>query len=343
MNARIFTARPACLLAFLPLMATFASAQNTTTPTAPAQSQPSTEALSYPHQERARELGETLYNTWRLAMQRRDEQAWQKVTPRSRQQKVRNLVRSMKGKMSEDFFGEEAKSLPMLENFRFIGAIAGAQRRTMNLVYLGRLLVAEEQTQTVAYVLYFVDETGKGTWTFDQSRFVSLEHLPEYATRLSKKEVEVLRDVELFHPYASVPAVPTLVGDPQLLGKVFLDIPGRAVTMKINGVSTHEFHDERRADVILGGLRRGENTVNYTINDADGAPRDSFAIGIFVMPEKEGMQPTVVFEHILDAKDKAKGGSFTFYIGNSHLASMDQSYKGPRSAPFRPVPLKKKK
>ncbi len=275
-------------------------------------------------------------------MQRRDEQAWQKVTPRSRQQKVRNLVRSMKGKMSEDFFGEEAKSLPMLENFRYIGAIAGAQQRSMNLIYLGRLLVGEDESQPVAYVLYFVDETGKGMWTFDQSRFISLQHLPDYATRLSKKDVTVLREVELFHPYASVPKVPALVGDPDLLGKVFLDIPGRAVTMKINGVSTHEFHDERRADVILGGLRRGQNTIEYTVSDTDGAPRDSFAIGLFVMPEKEGDQPAVVFEHILDAKDKAKGGSFTFYIGNSHLASMDPSYTGPRSAPFRPVPLKKK-
>ncbi len=343
MNAQILTANRAFLLTLFSLMIPSVGAQSATASPPPAQAQTAADTLSYPHQERARELGETLYNTWRLAMQRRDEQAWQKVTPRSRQQKVRNLVRSMKGKMSEDFFSEEAKSLPMLENFRFIGAIAGAQRRTMNLVYLGRLLVGEDETQTVAYVLYFIDETGKGAWTFDQSRFVSLEHLPDYATRLSKKDVEVLRDVELFHPYATVPAVPTLVGDPQLVGKVFLDIPGRAVTMKINGVSTHEFHDERRADVILGGLRRGENTINYTINDADGAPRDSFAIGLFVMPEKEGNQPAVVFEHILDAKDKAKGGSFTFYIGNSHLASMDPNYKGPRSAPFRPVPLKEKK
>ncbi len=288
-------------------------------------------------------MGESLYNTWRLSMSRRDEQGWQSVTPRSRQMRVRNLVRSMHGTMAKDFFGDEAKQLPMLENFRFIGAIAGAGRRTMNLVYLGRLQVAQNKSQAVAYVLYLVDESGKGRWTFDQSRFISLEHTPKYAARLSKKDVTLLRDVELFHPYPSVPAIPQPVGAPELLGKIFVDSPGRKVDIKINGVSPHEFYDERRADVILGGLKKGKNTVSYTISNVAGAPRSSFAIGLFVMPTVAGHQPSVVFEHILDAKMKAQGGSFTFYVGNSLLAPMNPDYKGPRAAPFRPVPLKKKK
>ncbi len=299
--------------------------------------------LSFPHQERARELGERLYNSWRLSMSRRDEVAWRKVTPRSRQQRVLNLVRSMNGTLSHDFFGEEAKQLPMLEQFRYIGAIAGANRRTMNLVYLGRLQVAEGKSQPVAYVLYLVDESGRGGWTFDKSRFISLEHTPKYTTRLSKRDLSLLREVELFHPYKALPPVTASVGTPQLIAKVFADTPGRVVDIKINGVSTHEFYNERRADVILGGLKKGENTVSYTIANVDGAPRNTFAIGLFVMPTRAGQKPAVVFEHILDSKMKAQGGSFTFHIGNSLLATMNPEYKGPRAAPFRPVPLKKKK
>ncbi len=318
----------------LPLVPLLAVTQNS--PSAPA-------GLSFPHQQRARELGERLYNSWRLSMSRRDEVAWRKVTPRSRQQRVLNIVRSMNGTLAHDFFGEEAKQLPMLENFRYIGAIAGANRRTMNLIYLGRLQVAQGKSQAVAYVLYLVDESGRGHWTFDQSRFISLEHTPKYATRLSKKDLSLLREVELFHPYKSVPAVPSAVGSPQLIAKIFADTPGRVVDIKINGVSTHEFYNERRADVILGGLKKGANTVSYTIANVEGAPRNTFAIGLFVMPTRADQQPAVVFEHILDSKMKASGGSFTFHIGNSLLATMNPAYKGPRAAPYRPVPLKKKK
>ncbi len=339
MNISILTASKASFLSFLSLLYLPSTLEANTAAPAPD----AVPSVSYPQQERARELGESLYNTWRLSMQRHDEQAWQRVTPRSRQQKVRNLVRSTKGTLQKDFFGEEAKELPMLENFRYIGAIAGAQRRTMNLVYLGRLLVGTDESQAVAYVLYFVDETGKGKWTFDQSRFVSLEHLPEYAKRLSKKDVEVLKEVKLFHPYESVPTVPSPVGSPELIAKIFLDTPGREVDLKVNGISAHNFYDERRADVVLGGLRVGDNTISYTISDVEGAPRDSFAIGLFIMPEQEGKQPAVVFEHILDANDQAKGGSYTFTVSRSQLASMDPKYKGPRAAPFRPVPLKKNK
>ncbi len=311
-------------------------------PAAPAAT-PAAPKLVKPDQKAARELTESIYNTWRLSMSRGDEGTWESVTPRSRQVRVRNIVRSNKGTMRDDFFGKNAEQLPPLENFRFIGALANADRRCMSVTYLGKLQTQEGQApQPVVYVLYFVDETGKNRWTFDQSRFFSLENLAPIAERLAAKDDKVLMDEELFHPYKQVPAVPRACGMPEIVAQVFVDSPGRNIIMTINGEGPYDFYDERRADIILGGLKKGVNVIQYEIKDVDGAPRDSMAIGLFLMPEAEGQRPSVVYEHILDSKDKAKGGSFTFSIGNSHLAMRNPSYTGPKPAPFRPVPLKKK-
>ncbi len=112
--------------------------------------------------------------------------------------------------------------------------------------------------------------------------------------------------------------------------------------MKINGISVHQFEDERRADVISGGLRRGKNTISYTITTNDKLEHPTMAIGLFVMPETPGNHPVCVFDHILDATDTAKGGEFSFTISNEHIASMNPSFTGNAPQPFHAVPLRKK-
>lgn len=96
------------------------------------------------------------------------------------------------------------------------------------------------------------------------------------------------------------------------------------------------------ADVISGGLKRGRNTISYTIRDREGLKRPGMGIGIFVMPETPGNTPVCVFDHFLDASDTANGGSFTFTIENAHIASMNPKFKGEKPAPYHAVPLKAK-
>ena len=170
----------------------------------------------------------------------------------------------------------------------------------------------------------------------------NLSRLPEVRERLHRGDLSVLEEQDGFHPYAALPEVPAACGRPQLIGKVFVDAPGRAIDMKINGISVHSFDDERRADVISGGLRRGQNTISYTIRTHEKMEHPSMAIGLFVMPETPGNRPVCVFDHILDATDTAKGGEFSFEIRNENIASMNPAYKGKAPQPFHAVPLKGK-
>lgn len=310
--------------------------------TAAAQSPQPEDAASVivPNQEKARQVAETVYNSWRLSMIRGNEQAWRNSTCKSRQMKVRNLIISQRGRFPRDFFSE-VQEAPNIDNFIYVGSLLGCKGNTMACTYVGKLQLGDGTPRENAYVIELVNEQGK--WKLDQTRFFDLSQTPDVKKRLYNRDINLLKEQDGFLPYSQIPAVPAACRAPELIGKVFVDCPGRNIEMTINGVSVHEFDDERRADIISGGLKRGENTITYKIKDRDGLKRPTMAIGLFVAPETPGNTGVCVFDHILDETDKADGGSFTFYISNDHIASMNPKFTGTQPEPYHAVPLKKKK
>lgn len=273
-------------------------------------------------------------------MIRGNEQAWRSVTSTSRQIKVRNMIISRKGAFPRDFFSR-IQEAPKLESFRYIGSLVGCGGRTMACTYIGMLQLGDNApARENAYVLLFVNENGK--WKLDQTRFFDLSRIPNVQSRLEARDLKVLQEHDGFHPYTSLPAVPRICSAPELIGQIFVDCPGRSVDVTINGISPHDFNDERRADFVSGGLKRGSNTISYTIRDNENQPHPSMAIGLFVMPETKGNRPVCVFDHILDANDNAQGGSFTFTISNEQIASMNPKHTDKTPRPFHAVPMKPK-
>lgn len=320
----------------VPALCEFASAQQS----APSLS-PATPLFHVPDQKQARTIAETIYNTWRVAMMQGNENAWRNATTQSRQVKVRNLIISQKGRYPQDIFRDQPAP-PALENFAYVGALAGPTNRTLAATYLGKVQLGEKgKSEMNALVLEFVHEGGK--WRYDQSRFFNLARLPQVEKRLRNGELTVLQEQDGFHPYTEAPKAPPACPYPQLIGKVFADVQGREIDMRINGISLHHFADERRADVISGGLKRGLNTISYTIRTKDAKQQSDMAIGLFVMPETPGNKAVCVFDHIIDPGDEAAGGTFTFSITNEMISSMNPKYRGTPPQPFHAVPLKTKK
>ena len=301
---------------------------------------PPTPAYVKPNQQMAKEIAETVYNTWRIGMMRANEQAWASATTAARRTKIRNMVVSERKQFPQDFFSKQPPP-PQLEHFTYVGSIAGCGNRTMACTFVGKLQLGEKGTLAEnAMVIELVNEGGK--WKLDQTRFFNLANLPDVKKRLHARDLSVLQEQDSFHPYDKLPAIPPACGTPQLIGKVFVDAPGREIEMRINGVSLHEFYDERRADIIAGGLRRGQNTISYTIKDNAGMQHPTLGIGLFVMPETPGNHPVCVFDHILDAKDPARGGTFTFNVTNEQIASMNPAFQRAKPQPYHVVPLKPK-
>ncbi len=301
------------------------------------QQQQAPASFGTPDQQKAKETADIVYNTWRLSMIRGSEPAWRSATTSSRQVKVRNLILSQRGDFPRDFFNNQPEP-PRLENFRFVGALTGCNGRTMAATYVGKLQLGDGKATENAHVLEFVFENGK--WKFDQSRFFDLSRLPDVRRRLQARDLSILREQDGFQPYSAIPRTPAACRAPELIGKVFVDCPGRTVRMSINGISEHEFGNERRADVVSGGLKRGQNTISYTISTNAGEDHPAMAIGIFVMPETPGNRPVCVFDHILDAQDAANGGNITFTIENAHIASMNPNFTGKAPEAHHAVPLK---
>lgn len=320
------------------IVAGTSAAQQSATPT--DTQQVAQGGMVLPDQEKARSIAETTYNTWRLSIQRGDANAWRGCTSLARQMKVRNMIVSQRGNFPQDFF-RGSQNPPLLDNFRYVGALSGCGGRTMAATYIGRMKLGDAAVRENAFVLEFVYESGK--WRLDQTRFFDLSRIPNVLQRLQKRDLSVLSDQDGFHPYRAIPVAPPACGRPELIGKVFVDCPGRAISMRINGISAHDFDDERRADTISGGLKRGANTITYTIRPSTNEQEHpSMGIGIFVMPETEGNKPVCVFDHILDAKDEASGGTFTFTVTQQHIASMHPQFRGPAPQPTHAVPLKPK-
>ncbi len=316
---------------------TFAQEQGQATSTPP---ESAAQGIIMPNQQKAREVAETVYNTWRLSVQRGDSSGWAASTTASRRMKVHNLIISERGEFPRDFF-RSAQSAPMLENFRYVGALGGCGGKTLAVTYIGKMKLGDAAAKENAFVLEFVQEGGK--WKLDQTRFFDLSKLPAVLKRLQARDLSVLKEQDGFYPYPAVPAVPPACGKPELIGKLFVDAPGRAIDLRINGLSIHEFDNERRADTVSGGLKRGQNTITYTIRDsAYEKEKPSMAIGVFVMPETPGNKPVCVFDHILGEGDAAQGGTFNFTITPEQIASMNPQSKTPAPQPFHAVPLKQK-
>ncbi|MCD8070207.1 MAG: hypothetical protein LUE08_02325 [Akkermansiaceae bacterium] len=298
--------------------------------------------LRVPDQEKARETVETVYSTWRQSMINHNYQAWKETTSESRQVRVRNLAVSEKREFPRSLF-EQQPIPPSLVQLKYVGALGGPSGGTLAATYYGRVdMGLGDGGGRNALVLLFVHERGK--WRYDQQRLFNLSHLPQVKERLARGDFSVLKEQDGFHPYPSSPPVPPLCRAPQLIGKVFVDAPGRRVTMTINGVSRHEFEDCRMAETISGGLLRGRNTITYSIDSLNGKNTGNpLGIGLFVMPETVGNQPAVCFEHVCDEKDAPQGGSFTFTVSEDMIRSMNPRSGVAKPAPFRPVPLKTKK
>lgn len=299
-------------------------------------------SLRVPDREQARNEAETVYSTWRQSMINHNYAAWTESTSESRQVKVRNLAISEKREFPRTLF-DQKEAMPPLSKLKYIGALGGPHGDTLAATYYGSVDMGRGiRSADGALVLLFVYERGK--WKYDQSRFFDLSHLPQVKARLARGDASVLQEQDGFHPYATPPATPPLCRAPQLIGKVFVDAPDRKITMTVNGTSQHVFENCRMAEVISGGLKRGRNTISYTIEPIKGKTTGvPMAIGLFVMPETVGNTPATCFEHICDEKDTPHGGTYTFTVTEDMIRAMNPKAQVPRPAPFRPVPLKPKK
>lgn len=210
------------------------------------------------------------YLRWADAMRRGDADAWARETSPLRQRELRNEVVSRGETFPAALFRADLAP-PSLDGLRLIATRSSAV--ACHLFYLGKVDFGLEVDDIPdgLLLLRFLHEDEQ--WRFNSLSYYPLAAEPELTAALRAGRLDVLRGPE-FAPPEQLPAVVAEVdGPPELIAQLYLRSPFHRVQLRVNGVDhTYEVSGATGAEPVIGGLRRGANTVMFGIEELPGVP-----------------------------------------------------------------------
>ncbi len=85
-----------------------------------------------------------------------------------------------------------------------------------------------------------------------------------------------------FQPAPQLPPIPQPVNMPEFIAEVWVDATGYEVTVEVNGHPSGTFTNIRTSELVMGGVRPGQNAIRLTtklLENAEGAsPKVEVAI-----------------------------------------------------------------
>jgi hypothetical protein len=263
------------------------------------------------------ELIET-YRAWRQAMVRKDARLWQRFTAPHRQAEIRNRVISEKRAFPAAVFQTPTQP-PALEGLDCL--YVSRQGPTAKASFFGPIDfgVGGQPTDNLLVLSFVIADR---RWTYDQAEFVNLAALPEVRRELAAGKLDYLKQTPECQASGRVPRTPPAAPAPAVIAKVYAFCPGREVEVQINGLSRHRFANEKTAEIVIGGARRGRNEVTYRTEKLDGAQGDeAFALRVYLMSEIPGTKPIIAFERVAQEGQPVKA------LESDHFAVADRELK----------------
>jgi hypothetical protein len=255
---------------------------------------------------------ETVYETWRNSMIQKDAQAWAKITATHRQMTVRNRLNSERRAFPQAVFNVPAAP-PALAGLRAVQI--EEKGLTAKCIYFGKIdfAVGGNPTENLITIDFVKEKSG---WKYDIAEFVSLVALPEVRAELAKGDLSYIQKTTAFRPTGIVPPTPAAVPLAKYIGKVYIFCPGRSANVTVNNISPHSLGNAKDAQLILGGLRDGENTISYELKDLPGASQnEALCLRVYVFSQFEGVKPIKLFEYqVEEGKNATLKGSHTFTL-----------------------------
>lgn len=246
------------------------------------------------------------YSNWKRAMIAKDLRGWNAHTSRYRQIMTRNLIVSQKRDWPRSLFAVPIQP-PDVDLLRLIEAKAVGN--VGRLVYFGPVdfRVSEEQPPNSIFMLYFLREGGE--WKFDRTRYFNLTGNERVAKMSSNGNFEFLSEVDFAMP-AEAPAMPALCPAPFYVGHLRIVSVGYRTNARFNAFHDTIIDDTVSTEVIIGGIRRGPNTLKLKVDGATGALKGSpgerrFEVAVYVNSSERDRPRIRVFH--LDPGDKVQG------------------------------------
>jgi hypothetical protein len=203
------------------------------------------------------------YDSWRAAVQKKDFEAWRRATVYARQITTKNLIVSQRQEFPKAIFNFPVQ-FPPLDTLRLLGARRKGD--TAAAVYFGRVdfgLGVNPVPESIL-ITRFVFE--RRAWRYDSSTVMNLETSPGLKRNSEKGDLAFLDDAP-FAPSGVVPPVPDQCGLPDYVADVHIVALGHKAKVSINGISNHSVEDNVGTEVVIGGLKKGENRIELEMEE----------------------------------------------------------------------------
>lgn len=222
---------------------------------------------------------EGVFNRWRIAIQSDNSAAWEESTAYSRQIEIRNRIVSQKLPFPGALFADPIGA-PSLDGLIALGVLSTGNTATST--YFGKANFGDAEGVAIAdnlLVLHFLKEEGR--WKFDNLRIVRIGGDAELLLQIRNSDFSFLSGIE-FQPAPQLPPVPQPVNTPEFIAEVWVDATGYEVTVEVNGHPTGTFTNLKTTELVMGGVRSGQNSIRLTtrlLENAGGAsPKVEVAI-----------------------------------------------------------------
>jgi hypothetical protein len=239
---------------------------------------------------------ESAYEAWRVAMAESDLAKWESSTAFSRQIETRNQIVSQKAPFPQALFDDPVET-PSLGGLIALGVLSTGDTATST--YFGKANFGSEPGVEITdnlLVLHFIREDGR--WKFDSLRLVKLGNDGEILLQIRNSDFSFLQGDE-FQPAAQVPPVPQPVETPALVAEAWIDATGYEVKISVNGFPTGTFKNIKASELVMGGVRKGQNSVKIEtrlLENTEGAS-PKVEVAIYATEDPAG-QATRVYHYL---------------------------------------------
>jgi hypothetical protein len=231
-------------------------------------------------QDLATEL-ESCYRRWSAAGVSGDLVTWRDESSQTSYQRTLNGLISMKERLSPQTLQNLASFQPDLAGYTWVGVNEGPQTAVM--VYFG----AGKDKPDHFLLLDFVQEND--VWKFHWLE--THNELDDAEARWVKRDLTFLDEA----PFAPIPGIPPPQPDvprPDEIAYFRIESLGYATVARVHGIDYGPIVDNTVETLIFGGLQRGDNQIELTVDPVASGGVKSFRAAILVVVDQDG-PPTI--------------------------------------------------
>jgi len=218
--------------------------------------------------EDLREKLETNYLSFAEALKAKDSEKLKTTISTHNYVLLKNQLVSSKAKFPDDLFQMAPTMVVNLKKLKFLKTTEKGP--TANAVYFGKTPVGDNEF----VILKFVKEGND--WKYDGEAEKQSDELKQ---KLSAKDLSFLNEKD-FLPSGVMPATPKEVTPLDYKGVIDVSGVGYRVTVKVNGVEQFTIEDGKQSTLILGGLKKGYNSIDLKITPIHGKEQEKVSVSI---------------------------------------------------------------